>query len=225
MLAAALTMRRQQEQPEAGQDINLDVLSGESVLIEENAAAGARGGGESARAPVLDVRAVLNPLSKEAQKLAPLLMWLREALPPQSLGLRVYLNPKSSITDLPLKSFYRFAAPSGLSFDPEGALLAGPTVSFVGLPESRTLTMNMDVPERWLVEPVLAAHDLDNLRLESLPEGVSTVQVGFELEALVVTGSCMNQGSPRISTCAPATGCTEPKPRTPLSCRTWATSS
>ena len=195
MLAAALTMRRQQEQPEAGQDINLDVLSGESVLIEENAAAGARGGGESARAPVLDVRAVLNPLSKEAQKLAPLLMWLREALPPQSLGLRVYLNPKSSITDLPLKSFYRFAAPSGLSFDPEGALLAGPTVSFVGLPESRTLTMNMDVPERWLVEPVLAAHDLDNLRLESLPEGVSTVQVGFELEALVVTGSCMNQGS------------------------------
>ncbi len=31
------------------------------------------------------------------------------------------------------------------------------------------LTLNMDVPEPWLVEPVKADYDLDNLRLEVLP--------------------------------------------------------
>ena len=30
------------------------------------------------------------------------------------------------------------------------------------------LTLNMDVPEPWLVEPVKADYDLDNLRLEVL---------------------------------------------------------
>ncbi len=31
------------------------------------------------------------------------------------------------------------------------------------------LTLNMDVPEPWLVEPVKANYDLDNLRLEVQP--------------------------------------------------------
>ena len=32
----------------------------------------------------------------------------------------------------------------------------------------RVLTLNMDVPEPWLVEPVKADYDLDNLRLQVL---------------------------------------------------------
>ena len=191
LLASAVAMKRQSEQPQAGQSINIEVLSGEHVLIEENA------GGVDGTAAVLDVRAVLNPLSREVQKLAPVLTWLRNSLPPQSMALKVYLNPKTEITDLPLKSYYRFAAPDGLAFDAEGALLPGPTVSFGGLPEGRTLTMNMDVPERWLVEPVRATYDLDNLRLEDLPADQTTVSVGFELEALLVTGSCIDPGASR----------------------------
>ena len=51
------------------------------------------------------------------------------------------------------------------------------------------LTLNMDVPEPWLVEPVEAAADLDNLRLADLPQG--GLHAGFELEALILSGQCM----------------------------------
>lgn len=54
----------------------------------------------------------------------------------------------------------------------------------------------MDVPESWLVEPVRTAYDLDNLRLGDLPaQSVLTAQ--FELEALLLTGSCIDQGAVR----------------------------
>ena len=41
------------------------------------------------------------------------------------------------------------------------------------------------------------AYDLDNLRLEDLPADQTTVSVGFELEALLVTGSCIDPGASR----------------------------
>lgn len=48
------------------------------------------------------------------------------------------------------------------------------------LPQKRVLTLNLELPESWLVEPVMALHDLDNLRLADIPE-----QVG-----LCVCGAC-----------------------------------
>jgi UDP-glucose:glycoprotein glucosyltransferase len=50
----------------------------------------------------------------------------------------------------------------------------------------------MAVPEGWVVQPVVAAHDLDNLRLEELPPGVKQVEASFELESLLVTGMCID---------------------------------
>lgn len=47
----------------------------------------------------------------------------------------------------------------------------------------------MDVPEPWLVEAVKALHDLDNLRLADVHERVTYAE--FELEAIVLTGSCV----------------------------------
>jgi UDP-glucose:glycoprotein glucosyltransferase len=41
------------------------------------------------------------------------------------------------------------------------------------LPRKRVLTLNLELPESWLVEPVMALHDLDNLRLADIPEQVS----------------------------------------------------
>ncbi len=49
----------------------------------------------------------------------------------------------------------------------------------------------MDVPEAWLVEPVSAPYDLDNLRLEDLG-ATRYLEAGFELEALMITGQCMD---------------------------------
>ena len=52
----------------------------------------------------------------------------------------------------------------------------------------------MDVPEAWLVEPVRAAYDLDNLRLSDLGDS-STLSAEFELEAMLLTGSCTDSAA------------------------------
>ena len=63
------------------------------------------------------------------------------------------------------------------------------SAEFRGLPSTKVLTLHMDVPESWLVEPVRAAYDLDNLRLSDLGEE-STLNADFELEAILMTGRC-----------------------------------
>lgn len=64
-----------------------------------------------------------------------------------------------------------------------------PAADFRGLPSTKVLTLHMDVPEAWLVEPVRAAYDLDNLRLSDL-EDENTLSAEFELEAILLTGRC-----------------------------------
>ena len=46
-----------------------------------------------------------------------------------------------------------------------------------------------------LVEPVAAEHDLDNLRLEELGPGRPAMEALFELEALMLTGMCLDLSS------------------------------
>ena len=70
-----------------------------------------------------------------------------------------------------------------------GELPGAPTAAFTGLPSEKILTLNMDVPEAWLVEPVKAELDLDNLRLADLG-GKRTMTAEFELESLILSGSC-----------------------------------
>jgi hypothetical protein len=45
------------------------------------------------------------------------------------------------------------------------------------LPQRRVLTLNLELPESWLVEPVMALHDFDNLRLADVHEQVSLTQL------------------------------------------------
>lgn len=70
-----------------------------------------------------------------------------------------------------------------------GELPGVPTAAFTGLPSEKILTLNMDVPEAWLVEPVKAELDLDNLRLADLG-GKRVMTAEFELESLILSGSC-----------------------------------
>ncbi|GAQ80221.1 UDP-glucose:glycoprotein glucosyltransferase [Klebsormidium nitens] len=132
----------------------------------------------------ISIEAVVDPLSPSAQKLTSLLVLLHEWLNP---SIRIILNPVSGLSDIPLKNFYRYAAPSRL----DAPSPAPPAVSFSHLPPSRTLTFNLDVPEPWLVEAVQAPYDLDNLRLEQLGESRSMHAV-YELEALMLTGHCFD---------------------------------
>ena len=54
------------------------------------------------------------------------------------------------------------------------------------LPRKRVLTLNLELPEGWLVEPVMALHDLDNLRLADVPEQVGLTGVVFCWEGVAL---------------------------------------
>lgn len=140
----------------------------------------------------IHVDAVIDPLSSSGQKLTPLLFLLQEWFNP---SMRILLNPVERLTDLPLKNFYHYVAPVKENYMADGGQLTeGPLGHFLNMPPTRTLTMNLDVPEPWLVEPVIAIHDLDNIILQKLSG--KTMTAVFELEALVVTGQCYENGEP-----------------------------
>ena len=136
------------------------------------------------------IEGFLDPLSAEAQRLAPLLLMLRDALG-DALAVRLALNPARDLADLPLKTYYRFAAPPLAA---PLAAAAAPAAHFSALPPSRTLTLGAHVPDAWLVRAVTAPYDLDNLRLEDLG-AARGFGAELELESLLVTGHASEAGS------------------------------
>ncbi|GLT63973.1 hypothetical protein SLA2020_364950 [Shorea laevis] len=138
----------------------------------------------------IHIDAVVDPLSPSGQKLSSILRVLQKYIQP---SMRIVLNPLSSLVDLPLKNYYRYVVPTMDDFSSTDDMINGPKAFFANMPLSKTLTMNLDVPEPWLVEPVLAIHDLDNILLENLGD-TRTLQAVFDLEALVLTGHCSEKG-------------------------------
>ncbi len=136
---------------------------------------------------VVVMDAVLDPLSKEAQRIAPLFYVLRDALFPH-ISIRIILNPRRELMEIPIKSYFRYAAPNP-------SLDAIPRVHFSQLPHHQTLTAHLDVPEAWLVTTVVATYDLDNLKLSDLPEEQDTMDAEYRIEALLVTGYCSESGA------------------------------
>ncbi|GER26746.1 UDP-glucose:glycoprotein glucosyltransferase [Striga asiatica] len=134
----------------------------------------------------IHIDAVIDPLSPSGQKLTALLRILSKYAQP---SMRLVLNPVSSLADLPLKNYYRYVVPTMDDFSSIDHTVHGPKAFFANMPLSKTLTMNLDVPEPWLVQPLVAVHDLDNILLENLAD-TRTLQAVFELEALVLTGHC-----------------------------------
>jgi len=154
-------------------------LKGQSVRVRGD---GGKGGDTG-----IDIAVILNPLSRAAQQLSQVLALLQSSL---GASVRLYLNPETDLQDLPLKSFYRYALPE---VDPTGPGPKRPDVTLSRLPTKRVLTVNMDVPEAWLVELTQSAYDLDNLRLSDVPDAVVTADYG--LSALVLSGSCVEAGN------------------------------
>ncbi|PON86639.1 UDP-glucose:Glycoprotein Glucosyltransferase [Trema orientale] len=134
----------------------------------------------------IHIDAVIDPLSQSAQKVSSILRVLWKYIQP---SMRIVLNPLGSVVDLPLKNYYRYVVPSMDDFSSTDYTIDGPKAFFMNMPLSKTLTMNLDVPEPWLVEPVIAVHDMDNILLENVGD-TRTLQAVFELEALVLTGHC-----------------------------------
>ncbi|XP_074027064.1 UDP-glucose-glycoprotein glucosyltransferase [Leptinotarsa decemlineata] len=139
-----------------------------------------------------DIVAILDPVSRGAQKLGPILQVLQEVL---NCNIRVFLNSVEKNSDMPVKSFYRFVLEPEIQFSEDGRQLPGPLARFNNMPASPLLTQNYHVPENWLVEVVRSVYDLDNIRLENVE---SNVHSEYELEYLLLEGHCFEQttGSP-----------------------------
>ncbi|KAG2424815.1 hypothetical protein HXX76_014236 [Chlamydomonas incerta] len=181
--AAAAAGAQQQLGPAASKQLQtvLSQLRKSKSAVEVPGSGGAGSSG-------LRLEVILNPLSRPAQRLSGLLLALRQAL---GAELLLALNPQRDLTEMPLKSYYRYALPQGLAPAAAAASAPGtPAAHFARLPPRRVLTLNMEAPESWLLEPAAAAHDLDNLRLEDVPG--ETAYAEFELDSLMLTGSCVD---------------------------------
>ncbi|KAJ8920947.1 hypothetical protein NQ315_015740 [Exocentrus adspersus] len=137
----------------------------------------------------VDIVAIMDPVSRGAQKLGPILQVLQEVL---NCNIRVFLNCVEKNSDMPVKSFYRFVLEPEIQFSEDGKQLPGPIAKFNNMPTSPLLTQNYHVPENWLVEVVRSVYDLDNIRLENVD---SNVHSEYELEYLLLEGHCFEQNS------------------------------
>uniref|UniRef100_K7F5W8 UDP-glucose ceramide glucosyltransferase-like 1 n=1 Tax=Pelodiscus sinensis TaxID=13735 RepID=K7F5W8_PELSI len=136
--------------------------------------------------PFYDVIAIVDPLTREAQKMAHLLIVLGDIV---NMKLRLFMNCRSKLSEVPLKSFYRFVLEPELSSGADKLFPSGPVAKFLEMPETLLLTLNMIIPESWLVEAVNSSYDLDNIHLQDV-EGVVTGE--YELEYLLLEGHCFD---------------------------------
>jgi UDP-glucose:glycoprotein glucosyltransferase len=142
--------------------------------------------------PFFDVVAILDPASRGAQKLAPLLILLRQVV---NCNLKVFLCAIDKHSDMPVKSFYRYVVEPEILFGNDGKRSAGPIAKFNSLPANPLLTQNLNVPENWMVDVVRSVYDLDNIKLSEIG---GPVHSEYELEYLLLEGHCFDTttGSP-----------------------------
>ncbi|XP_070770594.1 UDP-glucose:glycoprotein glucosyltransferase 2 [Enoplosus armatus] len=133
-----------------------------------------------------DVVAIVDPLTRQAQKMSPLLIVLGQVV---NVRLQVFMNCRAKLSEMPLKSFYRFVLESDVNFLANDTVSPGPVARFIELPESPLLTLNMITPESWMVQAVRSPHDLDNIHLQEVT-GVVTAE--YELEHLLLEGHCFD---------------------------------
>ena len=105
---------------------------------------------DSQKDAVIRIRAILNPLTKEMQRLSSLLMELRSILP---ISYEILLLPESDYSSLPLMRFYRYV------------LQDSSQAVWHNLPNHYVYTMAVEVPFKWNVVAYYAECDLDNLRI------------------------------------------------------------
>ncbi|XP_004704006.2 UDP-glucose:glycoprotein glucosyltransferase 1 [Echinops telfairi] len=116
-----------------------------------------------------DVVAIIDPVTREAQRLAPLLL----------VGTNAGL--------VSLNYFYRYVLEPEISFTSDNSFAKGPIAKFLDMPQSPLFTLNLNTPESWMVESVRTPYDLDNIYLEEVE---SIVTAEYELEYLLLEGHC-----------------------------------
>lgn len=139
--------------------------------------------------PAFTVEAIVDPASRDVQKLAPILQILKAVA---NVDIRVYMNCKEQLSEMPVKRFYRYVLEPERTFSSDGGMTDGAVARFLDLPHKSLLTLAMEPPESWLVESVSSVFDLDNILLEEVDKSISA---GFELEYLLLEGHCYDSTS------------------------------
>ena len=145
----------------------------------------------------INIQLVLNPLSKNTRKIAAILADLQNKFHMEGkddfLNVEILLNPKKSISELPLSSYYRYSVRSDVSslFQSSTGDLSKNSVLFTSLPEKLLFSLAIESPESWLVHPLLSNYDLDNIQLENVLE--SNLFAEFQLKHLVIQGSALEE--------------------------------
>ena len=124
---------------------------------------------------------LLNPASEQGQRWLPILKVLSEL---DGVYLKLFLNPRERMEELPVKRFYRYVLNSEPTFDDAGKVKAL-GAHFSGVPSEALLTVGLNVPPAWLVAPKISVHDLDNIRLSSAKGSIEAV---YELENILIEG-------------------------------------
>ena len=134
---------------------------------------------ERTNEPAFLLEAVLDPASRDGQRVLSIISALRQSV---NLDLIVHFNCKLQLSEIPLKSFYRYV----YEVNPDKQ----PSALFHHVPETPILTLGMVTPESWMVEAVNSIYDLDNIHLTDVPVGVSA---NFELQYLLIEGQCFDE--------------------------------
>lgn len=129
----------------------------------------------------IQLTALVDPISEQAQRWIPILKVLSEL---DGVHLKLFLNPKERLQELPVKRFYRYVLESKPSFNENGSLRSL-SATFTGVPQDALLTLGMDVPPAWLVSAKVSVDDLDNLKLSSIKRDVEAI---YELEYILMEG-------------------------------------
>ncbi|MGV7411907.1 hypothetical protein PJJ87_29310, partial [Mycobacterium kansasii] len=70
------------------------------------------------------------------------------------MSLRVFMNCQSKLSDMPVKSFYRYGLEPAISCTADNSFAKGPIAKFLDMPQSPLFTLNLNTPESWMVESV-----------------------------------------------------------------------
>lgn len=138
--------------------------------------------GEAATASIHLV-ASIDPTSEIAQRWIPMLKVLSDL---SGVYLRLFLNPREQMQELPIKRFYRHVLDATPTFADDGTL-RDLKATFEGVPKEALLNLALDVPPAWLVAPKESVYDLDNIKLSALKDGTS-IDAIYELENILIEG-------------------------------------
>uniref|UniRef100_UPI00398E35CF UDP-glucose:glycoprotein glucosyltransferase 1 isoform X2 n=1 Tax=Pristiophorus japonicus TaxID=55135 RepID=UPI00398E35CF len=131
-----------------------------------------------------EVMAITDPVTRDAQRLSPFLLVLNQLV---NMNLRVFMNCQPKLSEMPLKSIYRYVLEPEVTFTADSSFAPGPVAKFLDMPQSPLFTLIINTPESWMVESVRTSYDLDNIYLEEIDGGVAAE---YELEYLLLEGHC-----------------------------------